>query len=55
VIRESGLPDAEARNHINELQTLELITVGIKVSGADYRIINITKKGVEALQDQEGR
>jgi hypothetical protein len=45
VIQESGLPASEAYNHIRELASLELITIGIKVSGADFRMLNITKKG----------
>ena len=53
VIGESGLPESEARKYINELAGLELITVGIKFSGADFRMN--TNKGIEELQNQEDR
>jgi predicted transcriptional regulator len=55
VIRESGLPESEAQKYINELGALGLITVGIKVSGADFRILSITKEGIKELQNQEDR
>ena len=55
VIGESGLPESEARKYINELAGLELITVGIKFSGANFRMLSITNKGIEELQNQEDR
>lgn len=55
VIRETGLPDSEARKYINELVGLDLIRLGIKVSGADFRMLNITKEGIRELQNQEDR
>ncbi|HYZ59656.1 MAG TPA: hypothetical protein VE544_08360 [Nitrososphaeraceae archaeon] len=60
VIAESGLPESEARKYINELEGLQMITLGLRASGADiegkpYRLINLTTKGLEALQDQNER
>lgn len=55
VIRDSGLPESEARKYINELSGLELITVGIKVNGADFSMLRITMDGIQELQGQEDR
>jgi hypothetical protein len=60
VIQDSGLPESEVRKYINELQGLHLIIIEPRPSGADiegkpYRLINMTTKGLEALQDQNER
>jgi hypothetical protein len=60
VIQDSGLPESEARKYINELQGLHLIITEPRPSGADiegkpYRLINMTTKGLEALEDQNER
>lgn len=48
VIRESGLPTDEVNTYLGELQGLGLIKLSIKVSGAEFRLINITKDGLDA-------
>ncbi|MGA7367901.1 MAG: hypothetical protein WBX01_02140 [Nitrososphaeraceae archaeon] len=60
VIQESGLPESEARKYVNELEGLGIISIGLKVSGAEiegkpYRLINLTTKGLEVLEDQDER
>jgi hypothetical protein len=60
VIQDSGLLESEARKYINELQGLHLIIIEPRPSGADiegkpYRLINMTTKGLEALEDQNDR
>lgn len=60
VIQDSGLAESEARKYINELQGLHLIIIEPRPSGADiegkpYRLINMTTKGLEALEDQNER
>lgn len=55
VIRDNGLPESEASKYIKELSGLGLITVGIKVSGAGFRMLSITKEGIQELQNQEDR
>ena len=60
IIQESRLPESEARKYINELDGLQLVTIGLRASGADiegkpYRLINLTTKGLEALEDQDER
>jgi hypothetical protein len=60
VIQDSGLPESEARKYMNELQGLQLIIIEPRPSGADiegkpYRLINMTIKGLEALEDQNER
>ena len=60
IIQESRLPESEARKYINELEGLQMVTIGLRASGADiegkpYRLINLTTKGLEALEDQDER
>jgi hypothetical protein len=60
VIQENGLPESEVRKYLKELDGRQLITIGLKASGADiegkpYRLINLTTKGLEALEDQDER
>jgi len=37
----------EAYRCLLQLEELNLIKIGIKVSGSDFRMINITKQGLE--------
>ena len=60
VIQEGGLSEFKARKYINELQGRQLITIDPRVSGTDiegkpYRPINLTTKGLEALEHQDER
>lgn len=55
VIRDSGLSESEARRYINELASLGLLTAGIKIEGADFRMLSITKEGIQELQNQKER
>jgi hypothetical protein len=49
VIRESGLPESEARKYVSEIASLNLFIEGIKVGGADFRMLCITKEGIQEL------
>jgi hypothetical protein len=49
VIRESGLPESEARKYTSEIASLNLIIQGIKVGGAHFRMLCITKEGIQEL------
>ena len=53
VIDKSGLPEEEVRNYLSQLDVLGYITIGIKVSGADYRMINMTKEGLQVTSDNQ--
>jgi hypothetical protein len=53
VIDKSGLPEEEVRNYLGQLDGLGYITIGIKVSGADYRMINMTKEGLQITSDNQ--
>ena len=55
VIQRSGLPAEEVYNYLNELDSLELIKLQIRVRGADVRLLNITKEGLTQLSDQDLR
>jgi hypothetical protein len=48
VIDRSGLPAEEVRNYFDQLEGLGYITKGIKVSGADFKLMNMTKEGLLA-------
>lgn len=53
IVEASGLPEDEVKTYLGQLSGLGFITLGIKVSGADYRMINITREGlVETFQNQ---
>lgn len=47
IIKCSGLPAEEVRNYLYLLEGLELITIDIKASGVDHRMVHITKDGLE--------
>ena len=41
------IPAEEAYSHLLQLEGLNLIKIGVKASGADFRMISITKEGLE--------
>lgn len=49
VIERTGLPPAQVMDVIKQLESLGLVNRQIKVSGADFRLINITRKGLKEL------
>jgi hypothetical protein len=49
IIKESGLPVSEVYNYLYQLESLGMIKLGIKASGADFRLVNITGKGLDEL------
>ncbi len=53
VVDESGLPEEEVRNYLSQLDVLGYITIGIKVSGADYRMINMTIDGLQVTSNNQ--
>jgi hypothetical protein len=54
IIRVSGLPADEVRTYFGQLEGLGLITLGTKVSGADFRLVNITVEGLNATDQNQG-
>ena len=54
VIEKSGLPAEEVRSYLSQLEGLGYITIGIKVSGVDYKMINMTKEGLQASSTNQG-
>ena len=54
IIQASGLPADEVNTYLSQLEGLGLITLGIKVSGADFRLVNITPAGLEATSQDQG-
>jgi hypothetical protein len=53
VIDRSGLPAEEVRNYFDQLEGLGYITKGIKVSGADFKLMNMTKEGLLASSENQ--
>ena len=53
VVDKSGLPEEEVRNYLSQLDVLGYITIGIKVSGADYRMINMTIDGLQLTSNNQ--
>jgi hypothetical protein len=53
VIQASGVPADEVNAYLGQLDGLGLIKLGIKVSGADFRLINITKEGLDATSQNQ--
>jgi len=47
VIRRSGLPADEVNMCLDQLEGLGLIAVGLKGSGAEFGLINMTRDGVK--------
>jgi hypothetical protein len=54
VIQESGLPTDEANTYLGQLQGLGLVKLDIKVSGADVRLMHITKEGLDVTSQNQG-
>jgi len=54
IITRSGLPAEDVRNYLNELEGLGFITMGIKVSGADFRTVNMIQLGLEESSGDPG-
>ena len=46
VIENSHLPKDEVYNYLYQLESLNLIKIAMKVSGADFVLINITKESL---------
>ncbi len=53
VINDSGLPPDEVYTYVNQLEGLGLIKIERKVAGADYRLINITKEGLDETSENQ--
>ena len=53
VIDKSGLSAGEVRNYLSQLEGLGYITIGVKVSGADYRMINMTIDGLQLTYNNQ--
>jgi hypothetical protein len=54
VIALSGLSESEVRNHLNELEWLHLAKEALpKASRAEFRLWNVTEKGLKELSDQD--
>lgn len=49
IIKESGLPVSEVYSYLYQLESPGMIKLGIKASGADFRLVNITSKGLDKL------
>ena len=54
IISNSGLPDVETRNYLNELEWLSLIKEALpRPSHADYKLWNLTEKGLQERSRQD--
>jgi hypothetical protein len=53
VNRRSGLPVEEVGTYLDQLEGLGCITTGIKVSGADFRLINMTRECLQASSEHQ--
>lgn len=49
VIERAGLPSSQAMDSIRQLESMGLVNLQIKVSGADFRLMNITREGLKEL------
>lgn len=47
LVTQSGLPKEEVYNYLGQLESLDLIKIGVKDSGVEFRVINITQKGLQ--------
>jgi hypothetical protein len=54
IIKESGLPREEVNTYLGQLHSLGLIILGRKAAGADYRLVNITGDGINAISQNQG-
>jgi len=48
----NNIPRTEVSDYLIELKSYGLIEISPKASGAEYVLVNITKKGLQLLQDQ---
>ena len=59
IIDDVGLPEAETRKYLNQLQSLDMIHIDQRVSGnadekgREYRMVGITKEGVKELASED--
>jgi hypothetical protein len=54
IIALSGLSESEARNRLNELEWLHLAKEALpKASRAEFRLWNVTEKGLKELSGQD--
>ncbi|MGH9982617.1 MAG: hypothetical protein ACRD8W_01525 [Nitrososphaeraceae archaeon] len=51
VIERTGLSPSQVTDMISQLESLGLVNRQIKVSGADFRLLNITPKGLNELMN----
>ncbi len=54
IIKESGLSGAEVNTYLGQLHSLGLILLGRIAAGADYRLVNITGDGMNAISQNQG-
>jgi hypothetical protein len=47
IVEESSLPNEEAYRYLSQLELIRLVKIGVRPSGSDRRLINITKLGIE--------
>jgi hypothetical protein len=48
----NNIPRTEVSDYLYELKAYGLIEISPKVSGEDYELVKITRKGLQLLQDQ---
>ena len=48
VVQITGLSAEEVDNYLNQLERMGYITIGVRVAGTGFRLINMTWDGVEA-------
>ena len=54
IISYSELPDVEVRNHLNELEWLNLVKEALpRPSHAEFRLWNVTEKGLQARSSRD--
>jgi hypothetical protein len=54
IISHSGLPDVEVRNHLSELEWLNLVKEALpRPSHAEFRLWNVTEKGLQDRSSQD--
>ncbi len=53
VLWRSGLPEEKICNYLGQLGGLGYITIDIKVAGAYFRLINMTKEGLQASSENQ--
>ncbi len=47
IVEESSLPKEEAYRYLSQLELIGLVKIGVRPSGSDRRLINITKLGID--------